>query len=245
MRPITLVVLVSLATVLQAQAVRREQPAGYLGVTVLPLNPETRGRYKIPAEVTGGVVLGEVVENSAAAKAGLRNGDVVVSFAGKPIRTPDDLVAAVRAHRAGEMVAYSLRRGTGTIHGKLTLGMRPGIHERREKAEHRAPERGNLDQRLDRAQREMEELKRKLQREGGRHPRVQRHPRDLKGWIAREERMLQKARELGERRKAIWHEGRLSALRELRDSGMELANPRLERIEKKLDAILELLRRNK
>ena len=46
-----------------------------------------------------------------AAKAGVKVGDVVIKFAGKEIRTFQDLTAEVRQHKPGEKVEVELHRG--------------------------------------------------------------------------------------------------------------------------------------
>jgi serine protease Do len=57
---------------------------GYLGVQIRDLNPEVAQRMKLPAET--GVVVGEVFDNTPAAKSGLQAGDVIITIAGKKVR---------------------------------------------------------------------------------------------------------------------------------------------------------------
>jgi len=60
-----------------------------------------------------GVLLGGVRPGSPAERAGLRAGDVIVRFAGVTIRALQDLVFALRSHRAGDEVDVTfLRDGT-------------------------------------------------------------------------------------------------------------------------------------
>src|SRR5579864_2161442 len=55
---------------------------GYLGINIQPLTPELAKEFNLPDE-SSGVLVGGVTSNSAAAKAGLEDGDVIVAFNGK------------------------------------------------------------------------------------------------------------------------------------------------------------------
>jgi hypothetical protein len=72
-----------------------------------------------------GVKFAEVRENSPAAKAGLKAGDVMVSFAGKQIRTLYDFTYALREKKPGDEVEVTVMRGTERIAVKTTLTSRP------------------------------------------------------------------------------------------------------------------------
>jgi len=56
---------------------------GWLGVSIQDVSPELAKQFALP-EAKGAVVT-DVLENSPAAKAGLQQGDVIVSFDGKPV----------------------------------------------------------------------------------------------------------------------------------------------------------------
>jgi S1-C subfamily serine protease len=59
-----------------------------------------------------GITVTAVSENSAAAEAELRPGDVIVEFAGEPVRGVDDLHRLLTEERIGQLVAIKiLRRG--------------------------------------------------------------------------------------------------------------------------------------
>jgi len=58
-----------------------------------------------------GAELADVVAGGAAAKAGLRQGDVITKLGGRSIDSADALVAAVRSHRPGESVELTYLRG--------------------------------------------------------------------------------------------------------------------------------------
>ena len=62
------------------------------GVTFGDLSPEQRRRLNVPARVEGALVTG-VAPESAAAKAGVRPGDLVLDINRPPVRSADDASA--------------------------------------------------------------------------------------------------------------------------------------------------------
>ena len=96
-----------------AQADEDEAPKGKLGVSVRPLSPE---------EKAAGNARGVIVEQvgGAAAKAGVRAGDVIVSVNRKPVNTPAELKAAIDG--AGKTVALLIRRDDAQIFVPVTIG---------------------------------------------------------------------------------------------------------------------------
>jgi putative serine protease PepD len=58
----------------------------------------------------GGDVAEPVVPGGPADKAGIRPGDVIVAFNGRPVTEPDELVVAIRAQAPGESVTLTIRR---------------------------------------------------------------------------------------------------------------------------------------
>jgi membrane-associated protease RseP (regulator of RpoE activity) len=223
------------ALVLPALAQEVPAPAGYLGVQVAPLNEETRQAHRIGPETESGVVLAMVVDASPAARAGLRPGDVVTSFDGKPIRTPEELVRAVVSRKPGDKVEYVVLRGPGTIAGILTLGKREA------EAEVPAPA-PQVEERVEELSERILELRRRFL-DARERIEGMRRPSSLEGWIHREQRKVAEAEVRGDKDAMHYHAHRLDILREMRDAGLELAGPRLESIEKKVDEILEILRR--
>jgi putative serine protease PepD len=72
-----------------------------------------------------GVPLASVTPGGAAAKAGLRAGDLVTAIGDRPVTTGDALIAAVRAHRPGDEVQIRYVRGGETRTATVTLGTAP------------------------------------------------------------------------------------------------------------------------
>jgi putative serine protease PepD len=72
-----------------------------------------------------GAKIARVRSGSPAAKAGLKVGDVVTEFGGRSIGSSDELTAAVSAHKPGDKVSVTYRRGDSTKTTDVTLGNRP------------------------------------------------------------------------------------------------------------------------
>jgi serine protease DegQ len=75
-------------------------------------------------DVSSGALVLQVVQGSAAAKAGLRQGDVITAIAGEKIDGVEDLLAALRKHRAGQRVALKIVRAGKTQTVDVTLSGR-------------------------------------------------------------------------------------------------------------------------
>jgi putative serine protease PepD len=69
----------------------------------------------------GGAEIVEVTEGGAADEAGLRSGDVVVSVDGKPVATPDELIAQIRIRQPGEEVAFEVLPGGSGSEEEVTV----------------------------------------------------------------------------------------------------------------------------
>jgi putative serine protease PepD len=69
-----------------------------------------------------GVPLRAVTAGGAAAKAGLKVGDIITSLDGQRVTTADSLIAAVRNHAPGEQVKITYIRGGKTAEIEVTLG---------------------------------------------------------------------------------------------------------------------------
>jgi serine protease Do len=86
---------------------------GRLGVAVRPLSPEERRDG-----AKDGVVIAEA--SGAAARAGLQAGDLIVSFNGAPVKTPEDL--RERVAKAGKTAALLIDRAGRRIFVPVELG---------------------------------------------------------------------------------------------------------------------------
>jgi serine protease Do len=89
---------------------------GWLGVSIQPLTKELAKSFK--RDETTGVLVSSVVEDSPAAKAGVKSGDVIVEFDGKNIAKSEDLPRLVAETPIGrEVTLVVVRDGVET---KLT-----------------------------------------------------------------------------------------------------------------------------
>jgi Peptidase family M28/PDZ domain/PA domain len=75
-------------------------------------------------EIPNGVRFADVRPGSPAAKAGLKAGDVLTQFDGKPIQNLYDFTYALRAKKPGQEVLVKVLRGTETIEAKVLLTAR-------------------------------------------------------------------------------------------------------------------------
>jgi len=91
----------------------------YIGVTGQGVSLHRRlvRYYDLPVE--SGLLLLEVVAGSPAERAGLRERDVIVRFAGKPIGSVDDLHRMLTYERTGVACDVEVVRGTQLL--KLTV----------------------------------------------------------------------------------------------------------------------------
>jgi putative serine protease PepD len=64
---------------------------------------------------------GGVQSGSAAARAGLQDGDVIVEFEGQKVQDADSLIVAIRARSVGDTVAMKVQRGGQTVDVSITL----------------------------------------------------------------------------------------------------------------------------
>src|SRR5882724_4227738 len=90
----------SLCQALTAQPAKDDPaPRGFLGVAVGPATDKDDG-----------VVIQEVIPNSPAAKAGLKNGDVMLKFNGQPVKNVEEFLHGVAARKPGEKINLQVRR---------------------------------------------------------------------------------------------------------------------------------------
>ncbi len=71
-----------------------------------------------------GVLFSDVQNNSPAAKAGLKGGDLLVEFDGKPILTLSDYAYALRTKKPGDIVAVVVKRNGQDVKADVTLEAR-------------------------------------------------------------------------------------------------------------------------
>ena len=89
-----------------------------LGLSYEELSDQLAGYFK----VEGGVLVTEVVEDGPAAKAGIKAGDVIVRFAGKPVKDGGDLREALGDAEPGSSATIGVQRDGRAVDLTVTVG---------------------------------------------------------------------------------------------------------------------------
>ena len=99
-----------------------EEERGYLGISGISVTQEVSEAYGMPE----GVYISQVYENTAAAAAGLRKGDIIVEFDGDKISSMDSLQKELEFYAKGDVVDVTVMSpGAGGYENRtvqLTLG---------------------------------------------------------------------------------------------------------------------------
>ena len=93
---------------------------GWLGVSIQPLTPELAKSFGITG--TQGALIGGVSEGSPAARAGFKEGDLIVTFDGKPVESPRVLPALVANTPVGRGVPVVIVRDGSRQTLTVTVG---------------------------------------------------------------------------------------------------------------------------
>jgi serine protease Do len=86
---------------------------GWLGVMIQPLTPELAKGFKVPAD--GGALVASVQDNSPAARAGIKAGDVITEYDGHKLARTADLSKLVAATAVGREVPLTIVREGKTM----------------------------------------------------------------------------------------------------------------------------------
>jgi Do/DeqQ family serine protease len=86
-----------------------EVKRGQLGISGQDLTPELAQAFGVH-DLTQGVVVVQVGDNTPAAKAGIKSGDIVVKINGRDIRTRSELRTAIGLLRVGEKIKLEIAR---------------------------------------------------------------------------------------------------------------------------------------
>ncbi len=88
---------------------------GLLGVNIVTLTPDTAKALSLP-DNSQGVLVSQVTDESAAAKAGIRPGDVITAINGTSIKSNTELRNAIGLSRIGEKLDVALIRDRKPLH---------------------------------------------------------------------------------------------------------------------------------
>ncbi len=97
---------------------------GFLGITIRGVDADLIRKNDLA--VKSGVYVDSVGANSAAKKAGIKEGDVIVAINGKSIKTTSELQEMVAAHRPGDELEVKVNRKGKEIITKVVLRNREG-----------------------------------------------------------------------------------------------------------------------
>jgi serine protease Do len=134
----------NLANKIYAQLIKSGKVTrGYLGVFLRPVTPALA--KAIGYDGTDGAQVQDITkEDSPAAKAGLRSGDVIVEFEGKPVKNPAQLTELVADTPVGRPAQLKYVRDGRTQTTTVNLGERPGTNEAQEERRGEDDENGSL-----------------------------------------------------------------------------------------------------
>lgn len=91
----------------------------YLGVMVDKVSPETAAALHL---TSGGAVITNVDQDGPACHAGLKGGDIVTAFNGKPVSDPDQFASLIHGSAPGSTVTMTVVRNGKSQDMKATLG---------------------------------------------------------------------------------------------------------------------------
>ncbi len=92
----------------------------YIGLSMQTVNAQNAQQYRLP--VNQGAYVAEVTEDGPAAKAGLREGDIIIGLAGEEITSADGMILAVRGHKIDETVEITFVRDGKEMTTEVTFG---------------------------------------------------------------------------------------------------------------------------
>jgi serine protease DegQ len=95
----------------------------FMGLVPGPITPEIQQQLGLTE--TEGVVVLSVSAGGPADDAGLKPGDVLVSIDGEAVRSPEELLGALRQQKPGDEVTVEYSRGGEQLTAQVTLADRP------------------------------------------------------------------------------------------------------------------------
>jgi len=96
---------------------------GWIGVEVQEITPPIAESFKLGG--TRGALVAYVLPGSPAARAGLKQGDVLIEVQGKPVADPAGMLNLVAALAPGQSAKLKIRRQGQDVDASITVGRRP------------------------------------------------------------------------------------------------------------------------
>ena len=94
-----------------------EERKGYLGISGINVTTDVANMYGMPL----GVYVTQVYDGTAAAQAGMLNGDIIIGFEGSTVGSMEDLQGYLEYYEIGESVEVTIMRADGGSYMEQTL----------------------------------------------------------------------------------------------------------------------------
>ncbi len=120
-----------------------EVTRGYLGVMIQNVTPGLAKEFGLKSQQ--GAIIGDVVANGPAAKAGFKDGDVVLQFNGKKVRDGRQLKLTVAETKPGTKVPVQVLRDGSSKTLDVTVGQLPGTEHMAKAGNGNDQEKGTLN----------------------------------------------------------------------------------------------------
>jgi S1-C subfamily serine protease len=98
----------------------------FIGVEITSMTPALQQQYNF--KVSEGAVVMSVIAGTGAAKAGVKQGDIIVGVNGTPITSSQDITSVLSSLHPGDTITLQLVRGKKHFSLKVTLGTAPASH---------------------------------------------------------------------------------------------------------------------
>lgn len=116
----------------------KEITYGWLGVSIQEITPDIAEYFNLPDKK--GALVSEIMPDSPAGKAGLKEGDIIRKFDGKEIAAIHDLLREVSNKKVGEIAHVELIRDRVKMTIDVKIGKRPSRIESTEGRDFKVPE---------------------------------------------------------------------------------------------------------
>lgn len=94
-----------------------EQQKAFLGISGINVTEDVQNTYGLPE----GIYIAQVYENTAAAKAGLTKGDILVQFDGEKVKTLEELTSLLEYYQKGTTVDIVIMQGSPSGYQEKTI----------------------------------------------------------------------------------------------------------------------------
>ena len=121
---------------------------GWLGIRAQDVSPQLASSINVTRPAAEMAVVTEVAENSPAAEAGIKTGDVIVEFNGKPVPKSHEFPSVIADTPPGQKVSLKLIRDKKEQMVAVKIGELPDENDAIQKIETRDPEIGVRVQRI-------------------------------------------------------------------------------------------------